>query len=167
MRASSIALFWLTWVCTAGQSTAFLFDFLCSLPLIDLICGGTTNGQNPDVPWVEGTPRWLETTSRSFLDWLFPPFTPSHVVCFVYDAEVTKMAYMMGGIFGTKQVSIYDPSDRSWRRARSAPIEFHHTQCIPVGGKIYIVSAFTGTLVGELANVGYPLVCWLECWFLL
>ena len=71
-------------------------------------------------------------------------FSPSHVVCFVYDSEVTKKAYMMGGILGPKQVSVYDPTDRTWTRVKSAPIEFHHTQCIPVGGKIYIVSAFTG-----------------------
>ena len=142
MRASSYILFLSICACSAVQSAAFLFEFICWLPLINLLCGST----NEDGPLVEfeGSPRWVETTSRYFLDWLFPPFTPSHVVCFVYDSEVTKKAYLMGGILGPKQVSVYDPTDRTWTRVKSAPIEFHHTQCIPVGGKIYIVSAFTG-----------------------
>lgn len=137
MRVAPFASFLLVGLFpVAAQAT--LFDLACSLPVFgQLLC--------PEEPKdCGGQPCWIETTGPSFWDWLVPPYPPRHVVCFAFD-EATRKAYLVGGVFKNQRVNIYDPETREWTNGSAPPVLLHHTQCVPVDGKIYVVSAFTGT----------------------
>jgi hypothetical protein len=72
---------------------------------------------------------------------------PRHEACFVM---VGRKAYLLAGRYrGNNAVDIYDPVQRTWSKGRAPPIELHHTQCVAVDGKMWIVSSWTGNYPGE------------------
>lgn len=129
---------------TMGTVFSIIRTLACLfLPFIHHVCDWNSSD---DMKVLPGAPRWIETYRRVyFWDWFWPPYDRRHVACFAFDSDVTQKAYLIGGILSEKQVDIYDPRSRKWSRGRYAPIEFHHAQCVAVDGKIYVVSAFTGT----------------------
>lgn len=70
--------------------------------------------------------------------------TGRHEACFVM---VKGKGYLLGGRGSRKPVDVFDPATRTWTRRDGAGVELHHMQCVAVGSRVYVVSAWTG---------GYP-----------
>jgi N-acetylneuraminic acid mutarotase len=58
-------------------------------------------------------------------------------------AYVNGQLYLMGGR-SLRPLDILDVEKRRWRNGAPAPFEFHHTQAVVVGSRIYIVGGLTG-----------------------
>ena len=50
--------------------------------------------------------------------------------------------YLMGGR-GSRAISVYDPTNKTWTNKAAPPFEMHHFQPVVWGGKIYVVGAMT------------------------
>jgi N-acetylneuraminic acid mutarotase len=57
--------------------------------------------------------------------------------------EAGDKLYLIGGR-GEKPVNVYDPKTNAWSEAAAPPLEIHHFQPVELGGKIYVLGAFTG-----------------------
>jgi N-acetylneuraminic acid mutarotase len=57
---------------------------------------------------------------------------------------VGRVAVLIGGR-GTRRPDIYDPRTKSWKAGTNPPnnIQLHHFQCVAIGNKVWIVSAWT------------------------
>lgn len=82
-------------------------------------------------------PKWalVDTTGQP---------TKRHEACFVM---VDGKGYLLGGRGSTKPVDVFDPLTRTWAQKAGAGVELHHMQCVAVGSRVFIVSAWVG---------GYP-----------
>lgn len=77
--------------------------------------------------------------------------TARHEAC---AAMVNGEVVLAGGRGANKPTDIYNPATRRWRRgAGPGPgVEIHHCQCVAAGGKLWIVSSWTGNYPRERNN---------------
>jgi len=64
--------------------------------------------------------------------------------------EANGKLYLIGGR-SSRPVNMYDPSANAWTSVAPVPAnkELHHFQAVSLGGKIYVINAFTGAYPNE------------------
>lgn len=74
-----------------------------------------------------------------------------HEACAVM---VNGLVVLVGGRGINKPPSIYNPKTKVWRTGRGPGngVELHHFQCVAIGGKVWIVSSWTGAYPFERNN---------------
>eukprot|EP00177_Eucheuma_denticulatum_P007037 GFKZ01012803.1.p1 GENE.GFKZ01012803.1~~GFKZ01012803.1.p1 ORF type:complete len:424 (-),score=18.43 GFKZ01012803.1:195-1466(-) len=71
-----------------------------------------------------------------------------HEACFVM---ARGRGYLIGGR-GNRDVSIFNPRARTWRRGPPMPVQMHHMQCVGYRGSVYIPSSWFGSFPSEENN---------------